>query len=83
MLSHILIIILPEMSQSGYLVGLSVLSVFTASLIYTCWSCSLASQLVPPAADIEMSEVNADLTRPSENLDGENFDETVERDSKT
>ncbi len=83
MLRYILIIILPEMSQFGYHVGLSVLSVFTASLIYTCWSCSSASQLVPPAADIEMSEVNANLTKPSENLDGEKFEQIDERDSKT
>ncbi len=81
MLRYILIIILPEMSQFGYHVGLSVLSVFTASLIYTCWSCSSASQLVPPAADIEMSEVNANLTKPSENLDGEKFEQIDERDS--
>lgn len=48
------------MSQFGYHVGLSIFSVFTASLIYTIWSCSSSSQLVPPAADIEMSDINAD-----------------------
>ena len=60
MLHFILIIILPEMSQFGYHVCLSALSVFTASLIYTIWSCSTASQVVPPAADIDINEVNTD-----------------------
>lgn len=60
MLRYILIIILPRMSQFGYHIGLSIFSVFTASLIYTIWSCSSAAHLVPPAADIEMSDVNAD-----------------------
>lgn len=65
MLRYILIIVLPKMSQFGYHVALSILSVFAASLIYTIWSCSSASQLVPPAADIEMSAINADsLTNP-------------------
>jgi hypothetical protein len=54
MVHFIFITILPEMSQFGFHVCLSVLSVFTASLIYTCWSCSSASQLVPPAANIDL-----------------------------
>ncbi|CAF2056921.1 unnamed protein product [Rotaria magnacalcarata] len=61
LIRYTLIICLPHMPQFGYHICLSVLSVFTASLIYTIWSCSTASQLVPPAADIEMSEKNADL----------------------
>jgi hypothetical protein len=59
MLRYTLIIILPKLSQFGYHICLSVLSVFTASLIYTIWSCSPAAHLVPPAADIEMSAANA------------------------
>ncbi|CAF4791759.1 unnamed protein product, partial [Rotaria magnacalcarata] len=61
LIRYTLIICLPHMPQFGYHICLSVLSVFTASLIYTIWSCSTASQLVPPAADIEMAEKNADL----------------------
>ena len=67
MLRYILIIILPRMSQFGYHICLSALSVFTASSIYTIWSCSSASELVPPAADIEMSEANANLAEHYEN----------------
>ena len=76
MLRYILIIVLPNMSQFGYHIGLSILSVFTASLIYTIWSCSSASQLVPPAADIEMSEVNAESsTYPRTMLEGKADDD--------
>ena len=82
MIRYILIIFLPNMSQFGFHVGLSVLSVFTASLIYTIWSCSSASHLVPPATDIEMSDVNADLTKPSGNLDGEKLELVDESDNK-
>ncbi len=82
MLRYILIIILPRMSQFGYHVCLSVLSVFIASLIYTIWSCSSASQLVPPAADIEMSEVNADLAKHCETREEEKFDHIDESDNK-
>jgi len=81
MLRYILIIILPQMPQFGYHVGLSVLSVFTASLIYTIWSCSSASHLVPPAADIEMSEINADLATHYETR-GEKLDYVDDSDNK-
>ena len=60
MLRYILIVVLPQMSQFGYHVCLSVLAVFCASLIYTIWSCSLISQLVPPTDDIELCEVHTD-----------------------
>lgn len=50
------------------------LSVFTASLIYSIWSCSSASDLVPPAADIEMTEKNADLAKHYEDELGEELD---------
>ena len=83
MIRYILIIILPNMSQFGYHVGLSILSVFTASLIYTIWSCTSASHLVPTAADIEMSDVNAYLARPSRDLDDENFERIDESDNKS
>ncbi|UJR25582.1 hypothetical protein I4U23_006926 [Adineta vaga] len=66
MLRYILIIILPKMPEFGYHVCLSVLSVFTASLIYTIWSCSSSSQLVPPSTDIEMCETNAELSKTSQ-----------------
>jgi hypothetical protein len=81
MLRYILIIILPRMPQFGYHVGLSVLSVFTASLIYTIWSCSSASHLVPPAADIEMSDMNADLATHYE-TQGEKLDYVDDSDNK-
>ncbi len=81
MLRYILIIILPQMPQFGYHVGLSVLSVFTASLIYTIWSCLSASHLVPPAADIEMSEINADLATHYETR-GEKLDYVDDSDNK-
>jgi hypothetical protein len=74
MLRYGLIIILPRMSQFGFHICLSVLSVFSASLIYTIWSCSSAAQLVPPAADIEMSETNADLVKYYETQLGEPLD---------
>ena len=60
MLRYILIVVLPQMPQFGYHVCLSVLSVFCASLIYTLWSCSPVSQLVPPTGDIELTDVPAD-----------------------
>jgi hypothetical protein len=82
MLRYVLITVLPRMSQFGYHIGLSILSVFTASLMYTIWSCSSASHLVPPAADIEMSEVNADLTNYYETRPGENEDNVDDFDSK-
>lgn len=63
MFRYVLIIILPQMSQFGYHVCLSVLSVFTASFIYTIWSCSASSQLVPPSTDIEMAETHTDLAQ--------------------
>ena len=61
MLRYTLIILLPRMDQFGFHICLSVLSVFTASLIYTIWSCSAASQRVPPSTDVEMAETQADL----------------------
>jgi hypothetical protein len=82
MLRYILIIILPEMSQFGYHIVLSVLSVFTASIIYTIWSCSSASHLVPPAADIETSEVNADLVKHYETQHEEKLDYVDDSDNK-
>ncbi|CAF0862352.1 unnamed protein product [Adineta ricciae] len=74
MLRYILIIILPEMSQFSYHICLSVLSVFTASLIYTIWSCSRSSQLVPPSADVEMCETNLESSKTisNEKLDNDN-----------
>jgi len=63
MLRYILIIVLPRMHQFGFHVCLSVLSVFTASLIYTIWSCSTSSQLVPPSTDVEMADTHADLAK--------------------
>ncbi|CAF1025502.1 unnamed protein product [Adineta steineri] len=66
MLRYTLIILLPRMSQFGYHICSSVLSVFLASFIYTIWSCSSASQLVPPATDIEMSETNANSVQQRE-----------------
>lgn len=63
MLRYILIIVLPRMHQFGFHVCLSVLSVFTASLIYTIWSCSTSSQLVPPSTDVEMADTQADLAK--------------------
>lgn len=63
MLRYILVIVLPRMHQYGFHVCLSVLSVFTASLIYTIWSCSTSSQLVPPSTDIEMADTQADLAK--------------------
>lgn len=62
------------MPQFGFHICLSVLSVFLASLIYTIWSCSSASQLVPPAVDIEMSETNADLAKHYETNRAEKLD---------
>ena len=74
MLRYILIIILPEMSQFSYHICLSVLSVFTASLIYTIWSCSRSSQLVPPSADVELCETNLESSETISNkkLDNDN-----------
>ncbi len=83
MLRYTLIIILPRMSQFGYHICLSVLSVFTASFIYTIWSCSSASQLVPPAADIEMSEANADLAQQFEARLDEKLDHDDNNYNKT
>ncbi|CAF4046975.1 unnamed protein product [Rotaria sp. Silwood2] len=83
LLRYALIICLPRLTQFGYHVCLSVLSVFTASLIYTIWSCSSASHLVPPAADIEMTETNADLAKHYEGQLGETFDYVDEDDNKT
>jgi len=83
MLRYLIIILLPRMSQFGYHIGLSVLSVFLASLIYTIWSCSSASHLVPPAADIEMSEINADLAKYYETEHGEKLDYVDENENKT
>ena len=72
MLRYLLILFLPQMSQFGYHVAISVISVFIASLLYTIWSFSSASQLVPPAADIEMGEINGDLDKPSDNPNDQN-----------
>ncbi len=55
-------------SQSSIRSGLVAISV---SLIYKIWSCSSASHLVPPAVDIEMSEVNAGLANYCETRPGE------------
>ncbi|CAF3783767.1 unnamed protein product [Rotaria sordida] len=82
LLRYVLIIFLPRMQQFGYHVCLSVLSVFTASLIYTIWSCSSASHLVPPAADIEMTETNVDLAQHYEVQLGEKLDYVDEDDNK-
>jgi len=82
LLRYMLVIILPSMSQFGYHVCISILSVFTASLIYTVWSCSSASHLVPPAVDIEMSEVNADLAQHYETRHGEKLDYVDDSDNK-
>ena len=71
------------MSQFGFHIALSILSVFTSSLIYTIWSCSSQAHLVPPATDIEMSEVNTDLTKRYENYDGEKRDNADANDIKT
>jgi hypothetical protein len=82
MLRYVLIIILPRMSQFGYHICLSALSVFTASLIYTIWSCLPASDLVPPAADIEMSETNADLAKHFETHLEQKLDYVDDSDNK-
>jgi hypothetical protein len=74
LLRYMLVIILSSMSQFAYHVCISMLSVFVSSLIYTIWSCSFASDLVPPVVDIEMSEVNVDLAQHSETRHGEKLD---------
>ncbi|CAF3361808.1 unnamed protein product [Rotaria sp. Silwood1] len=83
LLRYTLIICLPRMTQFGYHICLSVLSVFTASLIYTIWSCSSVSHLVPPAADIEMTETNVDLAKHYETQLGEKLDYVDEDEYKT
>lgn len=90
LLRYAFIICLPRMPQFGYHVFISVLSVFSASLIYTIWSCSSASHLVSPATDIEMRVVNADLAEHYEANLGEKItfmddaDESKDKDdSKT
>ncbi len=82
MLRYVLIVILPRMSQFGYHICLSVLSVFIASFIYTIWSCSSASHLVPPAVDIEMSETNADLAKHYETHLDQELDYVDDGDNK-
>lgn len=57
MLRYALIVILPRMPQFGFHVGLSVFSVFCASMIYTFWSCSAAAQVVPPSTEVEMADL--------------------------
>lgn len=81
MLRYVIIILLPRMSQFGYHISLSVVSVFLASLIYTIWSCSSASHLVPPSTDIEMSDMNADLAKYYEDERGEKLEFVDENES--
>jgi hypothetical protein len=74
MLRYTLIVILPRMSQFGFHICLSVLSVFCASIIYTIWSCSSASQLVPPSTDVTMIETTSDLAQHYETCLNEKLD---------
>jgi hypothetical protein len=83
MLRYILVVILPRMSQFGYHICLSFVSIFAASFIYTCWSCSSASQLVPPDLDIEMTETNIDLAKHYEDHLGEELDYVDDETSNT
>ena len=81
LLRYVLIVILPRMPQFGFHIGLSVLSVFCASMIYTGWSCSATSQLVPPSNEIEMADMPADdLTKHYETRLDENL-QFIDEDS--
>ena len=75
MLRYTLIVILPRMHQFGFHVGLSVLSVFCASMTYTFWSCSAASQVVPPSTEVEMADLNGgDISNEHEAEIGEKLE---------
>ena len=74
MVRYTLILMLPRMTQFGYHICLSVISVLIASFIYTVWSCLSVSDIVLPSADIDVSEAEIDLAQHYESRLGEKLD---------
>lgn len=69
MFRYALIVALPAIPQFGYHITISVCSVFTASLMYSLWSCSTLSQFVPPARDVEMAELPHEASKEEDETD--------------